>query len=64
VGYPVTANLYNMVTFTGVSTTRLRVLLQSNGTNSVGLREVKAFGRNPSGSPARCGAGEPPQWTC
>jgi len=26
-----------------VSTTRLRVLLQSNGTLSVGLLEVKAF---------------------
>ena len=43
-GYPVAANQYNVVTFTGVSTTRLRVLMQSNGTNSVGLLEVKAFG--------------------
>ena len=31
------------MTFTAVSTTRLRVLLQS-GTASVGLLEVKAFG--------------------
>lgn len=41
--YPVQANQYNTVTFTAVSTTRLRVLLQSNGTLSVGLLEVKAF---------------------
>ncbi|MER7282858.1 DUF6055 domain-containing protein [Dactylosporangium sp. NPDC000244] len=42
-GYTINANAYNTVTFTTVSTTRLRVLLQSNGTNSVGLLEVKAF---------------------
>ena len=42
-GYPVTANAYITVTFTQVSTSRLRVLLQSNGTSSVGLLEVKAF---------------------
>jgi hypothetical protein len=42
-GYPVTANAYITVTFTTVSTTRLRVLLQSNGTSSVGLLEVKAY---------------------
>ncbi|MEV0136131.1 hypothetical protein AB0H83_47805 [Dactylosporangium sp. NPDC050688] len=42
-GYPVTANAYITVTFTALTTTRLRVLLQSNGTNSVGLLEVKAF---------------------
>nr|BFE61205.1 hypothetical protein GCM10020063_057310 [Dactylosporangium thailandense] len=42
-GYTTNANAYNTVTFTTVSTTRLRVLLQSNGTNSVGLLEVKAF---------------------
>ncbi|MET7426200.1 hypothetical protein [Dactylosporangium sp. NPDC005555] len=41
--YPVAANTYNTVTFTAVSTTRLRVVLQSNGTNSVGLLEVKAY---------------------
>ncbi|MFB9177939.1 discoidin domain-containing protein [Dactylosporangium sucinum] len=42
-GYPTVINQYNHVTFTPVSTTRLRVLLQS-GTQSVGLLEVKAFG--------------------
>ncbi|WP_433003555.1 discoidin domain-containing protein [Kribbella sp. CA-294648] len=42
-GYPVTPNQYNTVTFTGVNTTRLRAVLQSNGTNSVGLLEIKAF---------------------
>jgi hypothetical protein len=42
-GYPVTANAYNTVTHSAISTTRLRVVLQSNGTNSVGLLEIKAF---------------------
>ena len=42
-GYPVTANAYITVTFTQVSTARLRVVLQSNGTSSVGLLEVKAY---------------------
>src|SRR5690606_27643753 len=42
-GYPVAANQYNTVTFTSVNTTRLRVVLNSNGSNSVGLLEVKAF---------------------
>jgi hypothetical protein len=42
-GYPVAANQYNTVTFTAVSTTRLRVLLQSASGFSVGLLEVKAF---------------------
>jgi hypothetical protein len=42
-GYPLAINQYNRVTFTQVSTTRLRVLLQS-GTQSVGLLEVKAYG--------------------
>jgi hypothetical protein len=42
-GYPVALNQYNRVTFTSVSTTRLRVLLQS-GAGSVGLLEVKALG--------------------
>jgi hypothetical protein len=37
------ANQYNTVTFTATSTTRLRVLLNGNGTLSVGLLEVKAF---------------------
>jgi hypothetical protein len=41
-GYPTSLNQYNHVTFTPVSTTRLRVLLQS-GAGSVGLLEVKAF---------------------
>ncbi len=42
-GYPVAANQYNNVTFTAVSTTRLRVVLQSAAGFSVGLLEVKAF---------------------
>jgi uncharacterized protein DUF6055 len=42
-GYPAAANAYNTVTFTTVSTTKLRVVLQSDGTNSVGLLEVKAY---------------------
>ncbi|MEV0713241.1 discoidin domain-containing protein [Asanoa sp. NPDC050611] len=41
-GYPVALNAYNTVTFGQVSTTRLRVALQS-GAGSVGLLEVKAF---------------------
>ncbi|WP_158848790.1 discoidin domain-containing protein [Saccharothrix deserti] len=41
-GYPVAADRYQEVTFTAVSTTRLRVVLQS-GADSVGLLEVKAF---------------------
>jgi hypothetical protein len=43
-GYPVAGNQYNVVTFTGVSTTRLRVLLQSATNFCVGLLEVMAFG--------------------
>ncbi|RVX45069.1 hypothetical protein EDD27_7846 [Nonomuraea polychroma] len=42
-GYPIAAGAYNPVTFTAVSTTRLRVVLQS-GQASVGLLEVRAFG--------------------
>ena len=42
-GYPLAAHQYNTVTFTSVSTTRLRVVLQSTGTASLGLLEVKAF---------------------
>ncbi|MEV6302566.1 DUF6055 domain-containing protein [Actinoplanes sp. NPDC051861] len=42
-GYSVNANAYNSVSFTPVSTSRLRVLMQSNGTSSVGLLEVRAF---------------------
>ncbi|MEU4422291.1 DUF6055 domain-containing protein [Actinoplanes sp. NPDC024001] len=42
-GYSVNANAYNTVTFNPINTTRLRVLMQANGTASVGLLEVKAF---------------------
>ncbi|RAO52299.1 hypothetical protein ONO86_01882 [Micromonospora noduli] len=42
-GYPTVANQYNTVTFPPVSTTRLRVLLQSAPNLSTGLLEVKAF---------------------
>ena len=42
--YALAKNQYNTVTFTAASTTRLRVLLTSTGTASVGLLEVKAFG--------------------
>ena len=41
-GYPTAVNQYNHVTFTAVSTTRLRVVL-TGSTASVGLLEVKAF---------------------
>ncbi|MEV0268076.1 discoidin domain-containing protein [Hamadaea sp. NPDC050747] len=41
--YTLTKNAYNTVTFTGVSTTRLRVVLTATGTSSLGLLEVKAF---------------------
>jgi hypothetical protein len=43
-GYPLAKNQYDSVTFTAVDTTRLRVLLTSNGTNSVGLLEAKVYG--------------------
>jgi hypothetical protein len=46
-GYPVVGNQYNQVTFTAVTTTRLRVLLQSATNFSVGLLEVKAFAPTP-----------------
>lgn len=42
-GYPTALNRYNRVSFTEVSTTRLRVVLTS-GQDSVGLLEVKAYG--------------------
>ncbi|MET7460235.1 discoidin domain-containing protein [Nonomuraea sp. NPDC005501] len=42
--YTLTKNGYNTVTFTATGTTRLRVLLTGNGSSSVGLLEVKAFG--------------------
>jgi hypothetical protein len=41
-GYPLGLNQFNRLTFNSVSTTRLRVLLQS-GAASVGLLEVRAF---------------------
>ncbi|GAA2208157.1 hypothetical protein GCM10009850_036150 [Nonomuraea monospora] len=41
--YPTAVNGYNRVTFGAVSTSRLRVVLQS-GAGSVGLLEVKAYG--------------------
>ncbi|GAA4467967.1 galactose-binding domain-containing protein [Phytohabitans houttuyneae] len=41
-GYPVAADQYNNVTFNTVSTTQLRVVLQS-AADSVGLLEVKAY---------------------
>ncbi|MER7280056.1 hypothetical protein ABT369_37020 [Dactylosporangium sp. NPDC000244] len=41
-GYPAAANQYNAVNFTQVSTSRLRVVLQS-GAASVGLLEVRAY---------------------
>ncbi|WP_370255563.1 hypothetical protein [Streptomyces sp. V4I8] len=43
-GYPLARNQYNSVTFTTIDTTRLRVLLTSNGTNSVGLLEAEVYG--------------------
>ena len=42
-GYPIAHHQYNTVTFDPVTTTRLRVVLNSNGGYSVGLLEVKAF---------------------
>ncbi|MEV0145631.1 MULTISPECIES: discoidin domain-containing protein [unclassified Nonomuraea] len=42
--YTLTKNAYNTVTFTATGTTKLRVLLTGNGSSSVGLLEVKAFG--------------------
>ncbi|MEV4106631.1 DUF6055 domain-containing protein [Nonomuraea sp. NPDC049695] len=41
--YGIAAGTYNPVTFTAVSTTRLRVVLES-GQGSVGLLEVRAYG--------------------
>ncbi|MEV0895297.1 DUF6055 domain-containing protein [Actinoplanes sp. NPDC049802] len=42
-GYPKAADTYNTVTFTPVTTTRLRVSLRASSAGSVGLLEVKAF---------------------
>ncbi|GAA0438703.1 hypothetical protein Acor_78940 [Acrocarpospora corrugata] len=47
--YPRALNQYNRVSFPAISTTRLRVLLQS-GTNSVGLLEVKAYAPTSGGT--------------
>jgi hypothetical protein len=41
-GYPVATNRYNAVNFSQVSTTRLRIVLQS-GSASVGLLELRAY---------------------
>jgi hypothetical protein len=41
--HPRAADAYNSVTFTPVTTTRLRVALTASGTSSVGLLEVRAF---------------------
>jgi hypothetical protein len=55
-GYPVATNRYNAVNFTQVSTTRLRIVLQS-GAASVGLLELRAYSSaigtgNPGNPPA------------
>jgi hypothetical protein len=42
--HPLAEDRYNSVAFTATATTRLRVLLTGNGTNSVGLLEAKAYG--------------------
>ncbi|GAA5066012.1 hypothetical protein HNP84_001225 [Thermocatellispora tengchongensis] len=42
--YTLAKDQYNTVTFTPVTTTRLRVLLTGTGASSVGLLEVKAYG--------------------
>ncbi|MGW6906261.1 discoidin domain-containing protein [Streptomyces sp. NPDC054940] len=42
-GYGLAKDQYNAVTFTATATTRLRVLLTSNGSSSVGLLEAKVF---------------------
>jgi hypothetical protein len=42
--YSTLANQYNTLTFTPVRTTRLRVVLRSSGSSSVGLLELRAVG--------------------
>jgi hypothetical protein len=49
-GYPIAVDRYNRVTFTAVSTTRLRVVLTS-GAASVGLLELKAHANPPTTTP-------------
>ncbi|MBW6437024.1 avirulence protein [Actinoplanes hulinensis] len=44
-GYPAVADVYNTVTFTPVTTTRLRVSLRASSAGSVGLLEVKTFAK-------------------
>jgi hypothetical protein len=59
-GYPVAANRYNAVNFTPVSTSRLRVVLQS-GAASVGLLEVRAYATAIGGdNPGNPGGWNPP----
>lgn len=61
-GYPTVVNQYNAVNFTQVSTTRLRIVLQS-GSASVGLLELRSYssaiGSTP-GNPGNPGAWNPP----
>jgi hypothetical protein len=49
-GYPIAVDRYNRVTFTAVTTTRLRVILTS-GAASVGLLEFKAHANPPTTTP-------------
>jgi hypothetical protein len=59
-GYPVAANRYNAVNFAPVSTSRLRVVLQS-GAASVGLLEVRAYATAIGGdNPGNPGGWNPP----
>jgi hypothetical protein len=59
-GYPVAANRYNAANFTPVSTSRLRVVLQS-GAASVGLLEVRAYATAIGGdNPGNPGGWNPP----
>ncbi|SDK32273.1 hypothetical protein [Nonomuraea jiangxiensis] len=46
--YPTAVNAYNQVGFSQISTTRLRIVMQS-GQGSVGLLEVRAFVADPPG---------------
>ncbi|MEU6076782.1 cellulose-binding protein [Micromonospora sp. NPDC047074] len=57
-GYPVAVDRYNRVTFTAVSTSRLRVLLTS-GAASVGVLEVKAHTNPPVDPPPTSGWNPP-----
>ncbi len=57
-GYPVAVNQYNAVNFTPVSTTRLRLVLQS-GAASVGVLELRAY-TTAIGNPGNPGSGWSP----